>query len=376
MLDENKKKQLKDCKLDDELLLKPFELGWTREVVKRVVTKNRNLNCDIYYFSPSGKKIRSLTEIKLNLTDGLTPECFSFKRQPLGINENFETVRDARNKRKGHGLSKENTKCLRGTTKKTETAIAKATHNHVIRKELINSIMTRKKSSPIKQKSNSKVRNDKTRTNGRGKKKESINDKMIKVSDLKKSSVKSETKKIKTNRGQVGRKACKNKKILKKIITKSKMNQSKITSRQKILKNVMKKKEPNDNDIDKKSTFKDLRSIVKRNIGKYREMREKQKMAINSQFKKNISKIVFKHVTKRRSEPISKNKQLYLKPLEKGWRRELVYRRNGTKTGQRADVYYFHPNGKKLRSCREVSENCCGEPCEIIRKARSHTRIA
>ena len=66
MLDENKKKQLKDCKLDDELLLKPFELGWTREVVKRVVTKNRNLNCDIYYFSPSGKKIRSLTEIKLN----------------------------------------------------------------------------------------------------------------------------------------------------------------------------------------------------------------------------------------------------------------------------------------------------------------------
>ena len=175
------------------------------------------------------------------MTDGLTPECFSFKRQPLGINETFETVRDARNKRKGHGLSRENTKCLRGTTKKTETAIAKATHNHVIRKELINSIMTRKK-SPIKQKTNSKVRNDKTRTNGRGEKKESINDKMKKVSDLKKSRVKSETKKIKTSRGQVGRKASKNKKILKKIITKSKMSQSKITSRQKILKNVMKKK--------------------------------------------------------------------------------------------------------------------------------------
>lgn len=66
MFGDNKEKIIKSCNQTDNLLMKPFALGWTREVVNRVITKNRNLNCDIYYFTPSGKKIRSLTEIRAN----------------------------------------------------------------------------------------------------------------------------------------------------------------------------------------------------------------------------------------------------------------------------------------------------------------------
>ena len=42
-----------------------------------------------------------------------------------------------------------------------------------------------------------------------------------------------------------------------------------------------------------------------------------------------------------------------------GWRREVVYRATvdpGTKT--LCDVYYYTPDGKKLRSGREVAEYC------------------
>jgi len=42
-----------------------------------------------------------------------------------------------------------------------------------------------------------------------------------------------------------------------------------------------------------------------------------------------------------------------------GWRREVVYRATvdpGTKT--LCDVYYYTPDGKKLRSGREVSDYC------------------
>ncbi|XP_052744163.1 histone-lysine N-methyltransferase SETD1B isoform X3 [Bicyclus anynana] len=49
-------------------------------------------------------------------------------------------------------------------------------------------------------------------------------------------------------------------------------------------------------------------------------------------------------------------------PLERGWRRELVYRA-ATADGparRNADIYYYSPLGKKLRSTREVSEHLSG----------------
>ena len=40
-----------------------------------------------------------------------------------------------------------------------------------------------------------------------------------------------------------------------------------------------------------------------------------------------------------------------------GWRRELVERSNSN-SSVRADVYYFSPSGKKLRSSNEVNDYC------------------
>ncbi|KAL4716015.1 hypothetical protein ACJJTC_003804, partial [Scirpophaga incertulas] len=48
-------------------------------------------------------------------------------------------------------------------------------------------------------------------------------------------------------------------------------------------------------------------------------------------------------------------------PMERGWRRELVYRATFDSQHRRnADIYYYTPQGKKLRSTREVSEQLEG----------------
>lgn len=46
----------------------------------------------------------------------------------------------------------------------------------------------------------------------------------------------------------------------------------------------------------------------------------------------------------------------YLKPFKYGWKRELVWRAT-THGGKRlGDIYYYNPDGKKLRSFREVAD--------------------
>ncbi|XP_073962644.1 uncharacterized protein isoform X2 [Choristoneura fumiferana] len=48
-------------------------------------------------------------------------------------------------------------------------------------------------------------------------------------------------------------------------------------------------------------------------------------------------------------------------PLERGWKRELVFRAALDQHSRRnADIYYYTPQGKKLRSTREVSEHLSG----------------
>ena len=42
-----------------------------------------------------------------------------------------------------------------------------------------------------------------------------------------------------------------------------------------------------------------------------------------------------------------------------GWKRELVFRSTNEGSNKRnSDVYYYTPKGKKVRSFREVIENC------------------
>ncbi|XP_067011606.2 mucin-3B isoform X2 [Anabrus simplex] len=53
----------------------------------------------------------------------------------------------------------------------------------------------------------------------------------------------------------------------------------------------------------------------------------------------------------------------FRKPMEYGWKRELVYRNTSDSSGLKrmADIYYYTPLGKKVRSNREVIENLVGE---------------
>ena len=48
----------------------------------------------------------------------------------------------------------------------------------------------------------------------------------------------------------------------------------------------------------------------------------------------------------------------YREPFSYGWKRELVYRAGGSENQARrmADIYYYTPEGKKVRSYREVIE--------------------
>ncbi|KAK6634380.1 hypothetical protein RUM43_011781 [Polyplax serrata] len=444
MLDESKKvvKGSKQPVIDD-CLMKPFALGWTREVVNRIITNNRNLNCDIYYISPSGKKIRSLTEIKSNLTDGLTPECFSFRKQPLGVNASYETIRDARVRRKESDLCNGTAKSQRIMKKAENEKLQSQTGFK--RRKLVDSPPTKKpvekvdtasepgvskttpretRSSPTdKSKQDSpvekKTKQGKTYFSQRkanaiaasvnhrpesARRKAVLNKLMAKKQE--KATLKAVNNKKVVNKSTKKKESPKLKKVTKGTkAVKAVTPKGKVNSIQKNNRTPLKRQPSRNNkeesreeaeetsETDSVSGAKDLKSIVKKNIGKYREMREQQKLAIKSQLRMKKSKILVDSFKRSRSEPISKNKQKYLKPLEKGWRRELVFRTNCAKAGQQADVYYFHPNGKKLRSCREISENLthgltleyftfrkepigCGEPSEVIRNARSNSKSA
>lgn len=50
---------------------------------------------------------------------------------------------------------------------------------------------------------------------------------------------------------------------------------------------------------------------------------------------------------------------LYKEPFKYGWKRELVFRAsNDSSFKKMADIYYYTPKGKKVRSFREVAESC------------------
>lgn len=87
--------------LTNPCYLKPFEHGWRRELVYRsTLDKNMRKNSDVYYFTPSGKCLRSMKMVKQNLkTTGLTMDDFTFYKAPLGVNDpNKEVIRDAKKK--------------------------------------------------------------------------------------------------------------------------------------------------------------------------------------------------------------------------------------------------------------------------------------
>ncbi|XP_012225397.2 uro-adherence factor A isoform X2 [Linepithema humile] len=56
--------------------------------------------------------------------------------------------------------------------------------------------------------------------------------------------------------------------------------------------------------------------------------------------------------------PIDMSNPLYKEPFKYGWKRELVFRATNDSAFKRmADIYYYTPKGKKVRSFREVAES-------------------
>ncbi|CAI6373174.1 unnamed protein product [Macrosiphum euphorbiae] len=97
----------------DAIYKLPFENGWKRELVYRtsiesIILSRTNSSIDVYYYSPTNQKLRSLREIQEQLDilseKDLTIESFTFSKQPIGMNDQSkELIRDAHSK-----LSKEN----------------------------------------------------------------------------------------------------------------------------------------------------------------------------------------------------------------------------------------------------------------------------
>lgn len=101
--------------------LKPFKFGWKRELVYRSTSDNPNKPMgDIYYYTPNGKKLRSMREISDNIRNTeLTLENFTFFKEPLGVDDpEKEIIRDAKVKTP---LTKVSTPVWNKNTKITST---------------------------------------------------------------------------------------------------------------------------------------------------------------------------------------------------------------------------------------------------------------
>lgn len=97
--------QLLANKLTNPLLKIPLtQYGWKREIVCRTtnspeITSKRMY--DVYYYSPTGKKLRSCTQIAdylLSLDTDLSGAHFSFSKGVIGLSSDVEWVRGAKSK--------------------------------------------------------------------------------------------------------------------------------------------------------------------------------------------------------------------------------------------------------------------------------------
>ncbi|XP_019699884.1 uncharacterized protein LOC105189461 isoform X2 [Harpegnathos saltator] len=71
-----------------------------------------------------------------------------------------------------------------------------------------------------------------------------------------------------------------------------------------------------------------------------------------------ISRSNSPHHTTKQKAVIDMSNPLYKEPFKYGWKRELVFRASSDSALKRmADIYYYTPKGKKVRSFREVAES-------------------
>merc|ERR1712071_301933 len=123
-------------KWNTALLMEPFENGWRREVVYRAtVDPGTKTLCDIYYYAPDGKKLRSGREVAMHLeklSSRLSIANFTFFKEAIGIDTNQELVRYA--KKRGandvkEGVKKEPKQATKTAFRKKELVVKNAKAN-------------------------------------------------------------------------------------------------------------------------------------------------------------------------------------------------------------------------------------------------------
>ncbi|VVC38974.1 Methyl-CpG DNA binding,F-box domain,Leucine-rich repeat domain, L domain-like,DNA-binding domain [Cinara cedri] len=84
--------------INDPRFKLPFNHGWRREFVKRNPKNKSKIQFDVYYYSPTNKKFRSLKDLESYLkpkTTKLTLKNFTFLKQLIGMDESKELIRNA-----------------------------------------------------------------------------------------------------------------------------------------------------------------------------------------------------------------------------------------------------------------------------------------
>lgn len=82
--------------VNDPAVKRPFDYGWKRELVYRAQMDKSKDKGDVYYITPSGKKLRTRNEILHHLHDDLTLANFTFVKEPIGMTPEQEIIRSAK----------------------------------------------------------------------------------------------------------------------------------------------------------------------------------------------------------------------------------------------------------------------------------------
>ncbi|XP_058060752.1 uncharacterized protein LOC131211333 isoform X2 [Anopheles bellator] len=92
-----KKKPNVQVNVHDAIYKVPFKYGWKRELVYRANKDGSSKDKgEVYYITPTGKKLRTRHCIVAALHDDLTLDNFTFTKEPVGGNPDEETIRSAK----------------------------------------------------------------------------------------------------------------------------------------------------------------------------------------------------------------------------------------------------------------------------------------
>ncbi|XP_065081621.1 uncharacterized protein LOC135704122 isoform X3 [Ochlerotatus camptorhynchus] len=92
-----KRKVTAPVNAQDEAFKLPFKFGWKRELVYRAnMDGNSKDKGEVYYITPTGKKLRTRNDIVMALHEGLTMDNFTFMKESVGGSPDEEIIRSAK----------------------------------------------------------------------------------------------------------------------------------------------------------------------------------------------------------------------------------------------------------------------------------------